>query len=314
MPIPISTDVSQLDRLRNVRVDEAMLAKAVDTFGDLAVNLVVAALILTITIWLSRWISRGVQRALGRIHRDNPDPTLQSFGGSMARYLVIIVGLVAVLSQLGVQTTSILAVLGAASLAIGLALQGALSNVAAGVMILLFRPYRIGDLVEIGTRKGVVRNLDLFLTELATLDNLRVIVPNSKAFGDVIVNYSTHSRRRVEAVFKLPFATDVNQVVAGLTARIAGDPRVRKDPAPTVEITDMAHDSFQVTARCWVAREDEPFIKAELLLAARLLAQDPDAALPAYAPTRRNSKAKEPPEHGLRLLNRRRARKEEPKA
>jgi small conductance mechanosensitive channel len=304
MPIPISTDVSQLDRLRNVRVDEAMLAKAVDTFGDLAVNLVVAALILTITIWLSRWISRGVQRALGRIHRDNPDPTLQSFGGSMARYLVIIVGLVAVLSQLGVQTTSILAVLGAASLAIGLALQGALSNVAAGVMILLFRPYR----------KGVVRNLDLFLTELATLDNLRVIVPNSKAFGDVIVNYSTHSRRRVEAVFKLPFATDVNQVVAGLTARIAGDPRVRKDPAPTVEITDMAHDSFQVTARCWVAREDEPFIKAELLLAARLLAQDPDAALPAYAPTRRNSKAKEPPEHGLRLLNRRRARKEEPKA
>ena len=313
MQVQLPTDTSHLDRLRNVRVDEAMLTKAVDTFGDLAVNLVAAALILTVTIWLSRWISKGVKTALGRIHRDQPDPTLQSFGGSMARYLVIIVGLVAVLSQLGVQTTSILAVLGAASLAIGLALQGALSNVAAGVMILLFRPYRIGDLVEIGTRKGVVRNLDLFLTELATLDNLRVIVPNSKAFGDVIVNYTTHSRRRVEAVFKLPFATDVTSVIAGLTARIEGDSRVRKDPAPTVEVTDMAHESYQLTARCWVAREDEPFIKAELLLAARLLAADPKAKLPPYAPTRRNSKAKEPPEHGLTLLRRRRARKAEPK-
>jgi small conductance mechanosensitive channel len=309
MLIQIPADGSHLDRLRNVRVDEAMLTKAIDTFGDLAVNLVVAALILTVTIWLSRWISKGVQRALGRIHRDNPDPTLQSFGGSMTRYLVIIVGLVAVLSQLGVQTTSILAVLGAASLAVGLALQGTLSNVAAGVMILLFRPYRIGDLVEIGARKGIVRNLDLFLTELATLDNLRVIVPNSKAFGDVIINYSTHSRRRVEAVFRLPFATEVNQVIAGLIARIDGDPRVRKDPPPTVEVTDMAHESFQLTARCWVAREDEPFIKAELLLAARMLATDPKANLPPYAPTRRNSKAKEPPEHGLRLLQRRRDRK-----
>jgi small conductance mechanosensitive channel len=309
MPIAIPTDVSQFDRLRNMRVDEAMLTKAIDTLGDLSVNLVVAAFILAMTVWAARWISKGVQKALGRIHRDNPDPTLQAFGASMARYLVIIVGLVAVLSQLGVQTTSILAVLGAASLAIGLALQGALSNVAAGVMILLFRPYRIGDLIEIGTRKGTVRTLDLFLTELATPDNLRVIVPNSKAFGDVIINYSTHSRRRVEAVFKLPFATDVNQVIAGLKARIEGDPRARKDPAPTVEITDMAHDSYQLTARCWVAREDEPFIKAELLLSARLLAADAKADLPPYAPTRRNSKVKEPPEHGLSLLHRRRATK-----
>jgi small conductance mechanosensitive channel len=309
MPIAIPTDVSQFDRLRNMRVDEAMLTKAIDTLGDLSVNLVVAAFILAMTVWAARWISKGVQKALGRIHRDNPDPTLQAFGASMARYLVIIVGLVAVLSQLGVQTTSILAVLGAASLAIGLALQGALSNVAAGVMILLFRPYRIGDLIEIGTRKGTVRTLDLFLTELATPDNLCVIVPNSKAFGDVIINYSTHSRRRVEAVFKLPFATDINQVIAGLKARIEGDPRVRKDPAPTVEITDMAHDNYQLTARCWVAREDEPFVKAELLLSARLLATDPKAALPPYAPTRRNSKVKEPPEHGLSLLHRRRATK-----
>ena len=302
----LPNDVDHLETLRNFRFDEAMLSKAADLLGDFSVKLVVAALILAVTIWAAGWISKGVRAALGRIHADNPDQTLQAFGGSMARYVVIVVGMIAVLQQLGVQTTSILAVLGAASLAIGLALQGALSNVAAGVMILLFRPYRIGDLVEIGTRKGVVRNLDLFLTELATLDNLRVIVPNSKAFGDVIINYSSHSRRRVEAVFKLPFASDVQTVIAGLKIRIEGDPRVRKDPPPTIEITDMQHDNYQLTARCWVSREDEPFVKAELLLAARLLAADPKSDLPPYAPTRRNSKAKEPPEHGLSLLHRRR--------
>jgi small conductance mechanosensitive channel len=305
MAIPLPTDVSTFERLRNVRVDEAMLTKAVDTFGDLSVNLVVAALILAATIWAAGWISKGVRAALGRIHHDNPDTTLQAFGASVARYVVIVIGLVMVLQQLGVQTTSILAVLGAASLAVGLALQGALSNVAAGVMILLFRPYRIGDLVEIGTRKGTVRNLDLFLTELATPDNLRVVVPNSKAFGDVIINYSTHSRRRVEAVFKLPYASDVAAVMAGLKRRIEGDPRARKDPPPTVEITDMQHDNYQLTARCWVAREDEPFVKAELLLTARLLAADPKAALPAYGPSRAKSKAVEPPERGLHLLRRR---------
>lgn len=309
MPTQMPNDVNHLETLRNFRMDEAMLAKAVDQLGDLSVNLVVAAIILAATIWAAGWISRGVRAALGRIHADNPDQTLQAFGGSMARYVVIIVGLVAVLQQLGVQTTSILAVLGAASLAIGLALQGALSNVAAGVMILLFRPYRIGDLIEVGARRGTVRSLDLFVTELATPDNIRVVVPNSKAFGDVIINYSSHSRRRVEAIFKLPFATDVSAVMAGLKARAEGDSRVRKDPAPTVEITDMQHDSYQLAVRCWVAREDEPFVRAELLLTARLLAEDPKAALPPYAPSRRNSKTKEPPEHGLGLLRRRRTAK-----
>jgi small conductance mechanosensitive channel len=304
----LPNDVDHLENLRNFRVDEAMLTKSVDLLGDFSVKLVVAALILAVTIWAAGWISKGVRAALGRIHADNPDQTLQAFGASMVRYVVIVVGLIAVLQQLGVQTTSILAVLGAASLAIGLALQGALSNVAAGVMILLFRPYRIGDLVEIGTRKGIVRNLDLFLTELATPDNLRVVVPNSKAFGDVIINYSTHSRRRVEAVFKLPFASDITLVIDGLKARIAGDARVRKDPPATVELTDMQHDNYQLTARCWVAREDEPFVKSELLLTARLLAADPKAKLPDYAPTRRNSKAVEPPAHGLALLRRRRHR------
>jgi len=140
-----------LPSLMKVRADETIFAHFLDWLGRLAVNLVVAGLILAVTFWIAGWAARFMRRTLNRVHRNAPDPTLESFSASLARYAVIAVGLVAVLQQLGVQATSILAVLGAASLAIGLALQGALSNVAAGVMILLFRPYRVGDVIETST-------------------------------------------------------------------------------------------------------------------------------------------------------------------
>ena len=143
---------------QTVTSDENVLHKFIDAAGDLAVNLVVAVIILTVTWWAAGWASRLVRRLIARVHGGGPpDVTLQGFAGSAARYLVMIVGLIAVLQQLGVQATSILAVLGAASLAIGLALQGTLSNVAAGVMLLLFRPYRVGDVIEVsgGTRSLV---------------------------------------------------------------------------------------------------------------------------------------------------------------
>lgn len=291
---------------RTVRLDEAMLTSLFGHLSDLSVNLMAAALILLATFWAARWISTAVRSALGRIHHDNPDKTLQGFGASLTRYIVIIVGLVAVLQQLGVQTTSILAVLGAAGLAIGLALQGALSNVAAGVMILLFRPYRVGDLVEIGGRRGTVRALDLFFTELATPDNIRIVVPNGKAMGDVVLNYTTHTRRRADALVKLPYAADISRVMAALQSRMENDPRVRKEPAPVVEVAAVAHDHVEIAARAWTAREDEGDVKTELMLTARLLAQDPKAQPPPLGKTRVNSTKVEPPAHGLPLLQRRR--------
>ncbi|MFY8210232.1 MAG: mechanosensitive ion channel family protein, partial [Caulobacter sp.] len=153
-----------LPSLANVKADETMLNHFIDWLGKLAVNLVVAALILAVTFWAAGWAARFMRRTLTRVHRNNPDPTLESFAASLARYAIVAVGLVAVLQQLGVQATSIIAVLGAASLAIGLALQGALSNVAAGVMILLFRPYKVGDFIETATRQGTVKSLDLLFT------------------------------------------------------------------------------------------------------------------------------------------------------
>jgi small conductance mechanosensitive channel len=180
-----------LPSLANVKADQSMLGHFLDWAGRLAVNLVVAGLILIATFWIAGLAARFMRRTLNRVHRNNPDTTLESFSASLARYTVIAIGLVVVLQQLGVQTTSIIAVLGAASLAIGLALQGALSNVAAGVMILLFRPYRVGDVIETSTRNGTVKSLDLLFTEIATPDNVKVMIPNSKVFGDVILNYSS---------------------------------------------------------------------------------------------------------------------------
>ena len=275
-----------LAALPAVRADAALLSRLLDWAGGLALNLVLALLTLVATFWIARWVSGSVRRALGRVHRNSPDTTLQSFGSSLVRYAIVAIGLVAVLQQLGVKTTSILAVLGAASLAIGLALQGALSNVAAGVMILLFRPYRVGDTIETATRVGTVKSLDLLFTEIATPDNVKVMIPNSKVFGDVILNYSTHRTRRADVLFKVPLKTDLVAVLQKMRERAESDPRVRKDPPVQVEVTDLSEAFAQAAIRAWTAREDFAAVKSDLILAAHLLSDDPTRILPPPRPSK----------------------------
>jgi len=232
--------------------DPQVWRELLTSMSQFAVNLVIAALILLVTLWASGWASRVVRRAIDRLPRKNEaDTTLQSFAGSVARWGVIIVGLVAVLQQLGVQTTSILAVLGAASLAIGLALQGALSNVAAGVMILILRPYRVGDVVEINGRSGKVKSLDLFGTSLSDADNLDVFVPNSKVFGEVIINYSTPGNRRMELNFRVDYADDLDQALAVLLACAHADKRVLAKPVPDAKVTALGDSAVTVTLHAW---------------------------------------------------------------
>jgi small conductance mechanosensitive channel len=256
-----------------VKADEMVAAGLVDRATQLGIDLAVAALILLVTLWASRWLSALARGLVGRLSRHQPpDATLQTFIASAVRYIVIIVGGVAVLQQLGVKTTSILAVLGAASLAVGLAMQGALSNVAAGVLILALRPYRVGDIIEIGARKGTVRTLDLFITELATADNLKVVIPNGKVFADIIVNHSYHERRRADAVFRIPLAVQLGPFMEALKARALADPRTLKDAEPTVEITSMAEAWVEGVVRAWTLPHDHPGLIADLTLAARLLA------------------------------------------
>ncbi|ALL14991.1 mechanosensitive ion channel family protein [Caulobacter henricii] len=266
---------ARLPSIAHVKPDETMLGHFLDWSGKVAINLVVAGIILILTFWLAGWLAGAMRRALGRVHRTNPDPTLQTFGASLVRYAVIAVGLVAVLQQVGVQATSIIAVLGAASLAIGLALQGALSNVAAGVMILLFRPYKVGDTIETATRIGTVKSLDLLFTEIATPDNVKVMIPNSKVFGDVILNYSTHRTRRVDVLFKVPLKTDLVAVLKRLRERAEGDPRIRQEPAVQIEVTDLSEAFAQAAIRAWTAREDYAAVRTDLMLTAHLLSEYP---------------------------------------
>jgi small conductance mechanosensitive channel len=266
----------------NPSVARDAVAKLVDSGGDLAINIAVALVITVATLWLAGWAGTLTRAGLSRMHtrRGAQDPTLAIFAGSVVRNLVTILGFIAVLERLGVRTTSIVAVLGAASLAVGLALQGALANVAAGVMILFFRPYRIGDIIETAGRTGRVRTLDLFVTELATLDNLKVVIPNGKVFGDVIVNHTFHDRRRADAVLRLPLTADAPAVMSRLRERLAADPRVLKDPPPLIEMVGVSEAFFEVAMRPWVATADYGAVKADQMLWAARLERDPAAELP----------------------------------
>ena len=239
-----------------------------------AMNLVVALLILVVTFWAAGWGAAVTRRAVGRMHRRGgaADVTLQSFLGSLTRYLIVAVGLMMVLNKLGVATTSVLAVLSGLLLGIGLALQGSLSNVAAGVMLLLFRPYRVGDVVEVGGRQGTVLALDLMVTEMKTPDNLRVTVPNGKIFGDFIVNYTKPNRRRVDVTFHIPPTKDLAAVLEAMKAQVAANEKVLKDPAPSYEATALNELYAEGVVRAWVKTPDYVAVKTALVLAVQKLA------------------------------------------
>ncbi|MBS0361861.1 MAG: mechanosensitive ion channel family protein [Proteobacteria bacterium] len=251
--------------------DGELLRHMADAAGGFAVSLALAALILVGTVWAADWSSRLVARAIGRAHRHRPaDTTLMSFVASLVRYIVIVVGMIAVLGQLGVKTTSVIAVLGAASLAIGLALQGALSNVAAGVMLLILRPYRVGDAVEVaGGKTGTVRGLDLFTTRLSSGDSLNVYVPNSKVFGDVIVNMTSPVARRETLDFVIDYEDDVDRALQILLACAAADPAVKDKPAPWARMTALGERGVTVSLRAWFATDDYDTGRYDLLKTVR---------------------------------------------
>lgn len=252
-PAPIFDQLRQL-----FSGDTEIYRHMADAAGGLAVNLALAAAILALTLWASGVLSRMTARAIARAHRGpHPDTTLQTFSASLVRYSVIVIGLISVLTQLGVRLTSVIAVLGAASLAIGLALQGALGNVAAGVMILILRPYRVGDRVEINGKFGIVKGLDLFATRLADLDNLAVFVPNGKAFGEIIVNYSATPSHRIEVDAVIDFDDDLDRALEVMTAAALSDPRVlRKPRAPLAKLKSIEDRGLKVMLRAWVTPAD----------------------------------------------------------
>jgi small conductance mechanosensitive channel len=201
---------------------------------DHALGVMGAIAILLIGIWLAGRADHAVTRIAGRT--PHFDIMLRSFFGSLARYAVLTVTVLAVLSQFGIQTTSIVAVLGAAGLAVGLALQGTLSHLAAGVMLLVFRPFKIGDTVAVGGAQGVVRSLTLFWTEIAGDNNVQIIVPNGGVWGQPLKNLTAYGvvPKTGEVHLRVPEDAGLDSVYAAVQAAIAEQPRILRDPAPTI--------------------------------------------------------------------------------
>ena len=206
-------------------------------------NVLGAIVILFVGLWLSSRCHMLVIRALGKT--PHFDEMLKSFFGSLVRYLVLTVTVLAVLSQFGIQTTSLVAVLGAAGLAVGLALQGTLSNLAAGVMLLIFRPFRIGHKVQVGGITGTVTELSLFWTELVTDDKVQIIVPNGSVWGQALRNYSHYPTpaRAGEARFRVAETIDLEAALGKVLAIAGAHDKVLKDPAPSVLVDRTAADN-----------------------------------------------------------------------
>lgn len=262
------TDLTQvIDHGRAaLALDAAVLERVSRMAGDLAVNLVVAALILAATFFAARWAGAATRRALARLQKRHPDPTLQGFLVQVVRVIVIAVGLVAVLQRLGVQTTSIIAILGAASLAIGLALQGTLSNVAAGVMLLILRPYRVGDVVQVGDRAGTVRKLDLFTTQIVDANNMKITVPNSRVLGDIIINISGQRTRRIEMLVGVDYDTDLERAMDVMKAVADEHPNVLDEPPVWAGVTNFLDSAVEITLQAWVKSENWWQTRADLHL------------------------------------------------
>lgn len=211
---------------------------------------VIGAIAVLIFGWIFAGLaSTAVGKALSKLPK--VDETLRGFLASTVRYLVLIFTALAVLNQFGVQTTSIIAVLGAASLAIGLALQGTLSNVAAGVMLLLFRPFKVGDYVEAAGLSGTVKSITLFVTELATPDNVQILAPNGQIWGAAIKNYSFHATRRLDMVLGISYEDDIDKAVGLVEQMAEADSRVHADPAPMVVVGELADNSVNLVIRLW---------------------------------------------------------------
>jgi small conductance mechanosensitive channel len=203
--------------------------------------------------WLAIFVTKMVKRAMAKA---DVEETLMTFLGNLLYYVLLAAVVIATINQLGIQTTSLLAVLGAAGLAIGLALQGSLSNFAAGVMIVGFRPYKVGDFIEAGGVTGVVEQVQIFTTVMRTGDNKKIIVPNSQVMAGEITNYSANPTRRVDLVAGCGYDDDLDKVRGVLESIVADDDRILSDPAPVIAVSELADSSVNFVVRPWVKSDD----------------------------------------------------------
>lgn len=224
-----------------------------DLLIQYGVNVISAILIL----FIGNLVVKGVAGSVANVlKKKEMDKAVVDFIHGLVRYTLFIIVLIAALSRIGVQTASVVAVIGAAGLAVGLALQGSLSNFAAGVLIMAFRPFKSGDYVEIGGVAGSVDSIQIFQTVLKSPDNKMVVVPNSAVIGGAITNYSRHETRRVDMVIGVSYKSDLQKTKRVLRETLEKDPRILKDPDMTIGVLTLADSSINFVVRPWCKTSD----------------------------------------------------------
>ena len=256
--------------------------KFIDTLKELALGYgvdIVGAIAILIIGWMAAgWARRLTLSALGRVPRI--DDTLKPILSNSVRYVILAFVIVAVLARFGVETTSIIAVFGAAGLAIGLALQGALSNIAAGVMLLLLRPFSVGEYVDAGGVSGTVEEIGLFTTRFKTPAGLFVAAPNSSLWNSTITNYSRNPLRRIDLVIGIGYDDDLKGAMAEMVGLMNADARILIDPEAQVFVTELADNSVNLTLRSWVNSGDYWATLTDLTRDAKLCLDEKGYSIP----------------------------------
>jgi len=230
------------------------------------IRLIIAFLVF----YIGKTVAKAIVNAVNKMTEGRLDDSLRRFLSSVLHGLLLAVVIIAALERLGVQTTAAVAILGAAGLAIGLSLQGTLGNFAAGVLIILFRPYKIGDVINAGGHIGKVEGIEVFNTVLLTPDNRKIIIPNGQIAGGSIENLSAMPTRRIDMVFGIGYGDDIKKAKNILDELIAADDRILKDPAPTVAVGELADSSVNFVVRPWVNSADYWNVKWDLTEAVKL--------------------------------------------
>jgi len=240
--------------LPDLGFDWNQVLELIQTKGvDFAINLVTAIVIFYVGKMAVGLIVRGIRKVM---RRQEVDKTLETFICNLVRMILLVIVVIAAIGALGIETTSFIAIFGAAGLAVGLALQGSLSNFASGVLIVLFRPYRVGDFIEGAGISGVVEQVQILTTVLKTGDNKQIIVPNGQIMDSIITNYSANETRRVDMVVGVSYDDDLDKVRATIQELIDAEDRVLDDPAPTIAVSALADSSVNFVVRPWVKTPD----------------------------------------------------------
>lgn len=227
--------------------------KGFDLIVEFGPKLIAAILIWIVGNWVVKVLLKGIKKAM---NVRNYDESLKKFLLNLLNWIFKIVLIIVVLGTVGVETTSFAAIIAAAGLAIGLALQGSLGNFAGGVLIMIFKPFKIGDLIEAQGEIGVVKEIEIFTTKLTGLSNKEIIIPNGALSNGNIVNYTTEGTRRVDLVFGVSYDADIKQTQEVLMNVLTSHPKVLQDPAPTVNVLELADSSVNFAVRPWSKAED----------------------------------------------------------